>query len=50
MGTLLEWIEKHKPAEIAMNDSQYSWFASMSKKCLRDVNGIPIVFSDTLLR
>jgi len=31
MSTLTDWIAHHKPAEIGLNDSQYSWFANMSK-------------------
>ena len=46
MSTLTDWIAHHKPAEIGLNDSQYSWFANMSKKCPGDVNGISIKFID----
>ena len=40
------WADLHKPANIEMNDQQYSWFAALSGMNLKTFLGIPIVFTD----
>jgi hypothetical protein len=46
MAVLVDRALKQNPAEIGMNDNQYSWYASLSRTNKKDVNSIPIVFLD----
>ncbi len=40
------WTLQNRPMTVEMTDSQYSWYASLSRKCPQDVAGVPIRFID----
>ena len=41
-----EWVRQHRPLHVALNDSQYSWYAQLIGKCAKDIFGVPIRFLD----
>lgn len=40
------WVRTHTPTQIELSDRQYAHLSSLMRRCPRDYNGVPIVFTE----